>query len=128
VTRDGPGGFLSKARESLQGALSESANGRYNNAANRAYYAAYQAAVAALVASFGPRDEWYHDQVQAMFAGELIRRRKLYSRALSSVLYDLYDLRIVADYGVFNAGRTKSQRAIRRAQAFLISVERRVTL
>lgn len=31
--------FLAKALESLQGAESELANKRYNNAANRAYYA-----------------------------------------------------------------------------------------
>ena len=32
--------YLGKARESLNGAFSELANGRYNNAANRACYAA----------------------------------------------------------------------------------------
>src|SRR5205823_6359850 len=37
-----------KALESLAGAESELANGRYNNAANRAYYACFQAAIAAL--------------------------------------------------------------------------------
>jgi hypothetical protein len=40
--------YLIKAEESLRGAESEFAQGRYNNAANRCYYACFQAAVAAL--------------------------------------------------------------------------------
>ena len=46
--------FLSKARESLEGATSELVNGRYNNAANRAYYACFQAAIAAGARSIRP--------------------------------------------------------------------------
>jgi len=46
-------GFLAKAGESLAGATSELANGRYNNTANRAYYSSFQAAIAALPASGG---------------------------------------------------------------------------
>jgi uncharacterized protein (UPF0332 family) len=40
--------YLIKAEETLRGAESEFAQGRYNNAANRCYYACFQAAVAAL--------------------------------------------------------------------------------
>jgi HEPN domain len=48
--------YLTKAEESLRGAESEFAQGRYNNAANRCYYACFQAAVAALHhASVAPR-------------------------------------------------------------------------
>jgi uncharacterized protein (UPF0332 family) len=43
------GAYLSKARESLDGAQSELVNGRFNNAGNRAYYTVYQATVAALI-------------------------------------------------------------------------------
>jgi uncharacterized protein (UPF0332 family) len=118
--------FLDKARESLLGAESELANGRYNNAANRAYYAVYQAAVAALTAAGLQRPEWYHDQVQAAFAGELIRRRKLYPAQLRSVIYDLYDLRIVADYASSHVSHPRCQRAVRRAEEMVTSVEARV--
>ena len=41
--------FLVKSAESLAGAESEYANGRFNNCANRAYYACFLAAVAALM-------------------------------------------------------------------------------
>lgn len=40
--------LLARAGESLAGAESEFADGRYNNVANRRYSACYQAAVAAL--------------------------------------------------------------------------------
>ena len=40
--------YLAKALRSLQGAESEFANKRFDNAANRAYYACFQAALAAL--------------------------------------------------------------------------------
>ena len=41
--------FLAKAQESLAGAESEFAAGRYNNCANRCYYACFQAAIHALI-------------------------------------------------------------------------------
>ncbi len=51
-----PSVYLAKAEESLVGAASELAHGRYNNSVNRAYYACFQAAIAALQhASIGPR-------------------------------------------------------------------------
>ena len=41
--------YTDKAQESLAGAESEFANGRYNNCANRCYYACFQTAIAALL-------------------------------------------------------------------------------
>src|SRR5256885_9742308 len=43
-----PSVCLAKAEESLVGAASELAHGRYNNSVNRAYYACFQAAIAVL--------------------------------------------------------------------------------
>jgi uncharacterized protein (UPF0332 family) len=63
--------YFAKAEESLSGAESEYANGRYDNCANRCYYAAFQAGVYALLVAGlspqGPRTTWSHDQVQATF-------------------------------------------------------------
>jgi len=66
-----------KARESLAGAERELALGRYNNAANRAYYACFHAAVVALLRGHIRREIWSHDEVQSLFAGLLVNRRKL---------------------------------------------------
>ncbi|HZS91740.1 MAG TPA: HEPN domain-containing protein [Chloroflexota bacterium] len=72
--------YREKAEESLAGAVSEYANGRYNNCANRCYYSCFQAAVQALqdagVTPPGARGEWGHDQLHATFTRELINRRK----------------------------------------------------
>jgi uncharacterized protein (UPF0332 family) len=119
--------YLSKARESLAGAQSELVNGRLNNAANRAYYAVFQAAVAALIHAGIRRAGWYHDDVQALFAAELIRRRKLYAADLRRVIYDLYVVRVEADYQTTLASRTSVERAVRRADAFVRAVERRIS-
>lgn len=69
--------YLDKAIESLAGATSEAANGRFNNCANRAYYACYQAAIhALLVSGVRPRgNEWPHAYVHAELARRLIRGR-----------------------------------------------------
>ncbi len=63
--------YLEKARESLAGADSEYANGRYNNSANRAYYACFQAAIAALlVAGVRPAAvQWSHTFAQGQSSG-----------------------------------------------------------
>lgn len=65
--------YLTKAVESLAGAESEFANGRYNNCANRCYYACFQAAVAALFAAGltpqGTRTVWSHDVLAGALCG-----------------------------------------------------------
>ena len=50
--------YREKADESLAGAVSEFANGRYNNCANRCYYSCFLAAVHALVTA-GIRPRWH---------------------------------------------------------------------
>jgi uncharacterized protein (UPF0332 family) len=92
--------YLLKAEESLAGAESEFANGRYNNCANRCYYACFQAAVAALqMANITPEGRnWGHAFVQARFSGQLINRRKLYPVRLRDVLLRTLTLRQTADY------------------------------
>lgn len=118
--------MLLKARESYHGAVSEHANGRHNNAANRAYHACFQAAVAALdLAGFRPRgarDEWPHDWVQAQFSGILINRRKRYPSELRDVLGHLFVLREQADYRPADVSRTQARRMLNRAHLFVQTI------
>ena len=120
--------FLAKAEESLAGAASELANGRYNNCANRRYYACFQAAIHALIrAGIRPRGvqgQWGHDFVQAEFAGQLVNRRGLYSRDLRDTLMRPYSLRQAADYKTDWLSHTEVERALRRARAFVDAVRR----
>src|SRR5213075_1341880 len=94
--------YLRKALESLAGADSEFANGRYNNCANRCYYACFQAAIAALIRDDirPPRTngEWSHDFVRAQVDGVLIHRRKRLPPALRGTLNRDLSLRLKADY------------------------------
>jgi uncharacterized protein (UPF0332 family) len=80
MTPTGSEFYLAKAQESLAGAESEFANGRYNNCANRSYYACFQAAIAALlhagIQPRSPQGQWGHDFVQAELIGQLINRQK----------------------------------------------------
>lgn len=100
--------FLDKAMESLAGAESEFAHGRYNNCANRCYYGCFQAAIAALlhdgVILTGGHTTWGHDFVQAQFVGQLINRRKVYASGLRDSLARNLILRHTADYTYGNAG------------------------
>ena len=91
---------MSKAQECLGGARSEFANRRYDNVANRAYYGAFNAAIVSLIRTGIVRQAWSHDQVQALFAGELINRRKVFPAAMRRVLCDLSDTRLQGDYGL----------------------------
>jgi uncharacterized protein (UPF0332 family) len=119
--------YFDKAEESLAGAVSEYANGRYNNCANRCYYGCFQAAVAALQAAgispTGRHNTWGHDQIQAAFARELIMRRKLYPSSLRDILPRVYLLREAADYKRDLVSETQASRALQRARSFLHSVE-----
>src|SRR2546423_14211452 len=93
--------FFEKALESLAGAESEAANGRYNNCANRCYYACFQAPIAALVLGGvrppGGGTTWDHGYVAAQF-DHLINRRKLYPTEHRGVIVRIRDLRRRADY------------------------------
>jgi uncharacterized protein (UPF0332 family) len=120
--------FLVKARESLDAAESEFANGRFNTCANRCYYACFQAAVAALARfgispSGGQRAEWGHAFVQSQFVTQLIDRRKLYPSSLRDILSRTITLRRVADYTIDSVSRTQAERALRRAQTFVQVVQ-----
>jgi uncharacterized protein (UPF0332 family) len=94
--------YLRKAEDSLTGAESEFANGRYDNCANRAYYACFQAAIAALLREGirppGQATRWGHDFVQARFVGDLINRRRMYLAPMREALFRGMELRQTADY------------------------------
>ena len=116
--------YLDKAGESLAGAESECANGRFNNCANRAYYAAFQAAIAALLQDgVRARDgRWAHKFVQAEFAGKLINRRHRYPSRLRETLPDLLNLRHRADYRDDTIRGADAVGAVRRSREFVESV------
>lgn len=114
--------FLAKAEESLAGAESELANGRYNNVANRAYYSCFQAAVGTLVETgIGPSasGRWDHDVVQAQFVGDLINRRHRSPADLLDTFERLLRLRQTADYRTDPVTETQAERAVRRARTFV---------
>jgi len=88
---------IAKAEESLQAAALCEAQGLYNSLASRAYYAMFQVAQVALEAAGFACPEWSHGGLQATFANELTRRRKLYPSSFASDLAILIDLRHTAD-------------------------------
>lgn len=122
--------FLIKALESLTGAESEFANGRYNNCVNRCYYACFQAGVAALEEhGFVPqpgrgRTTWSHEALPATFVGELINRRKVYPSELRDTLSRASILREAADYKRELIGETQASRALRRSRTFVETIIR----
>jgi uncharacterized protein (UPF0332 family) len=122
--------LLAKARQSLQGAESEYANQRYDNAANRAYYACFQAAVAALIDAGGQpiteKGTRSHAVIQALFAQQLIHRRKRYPMELASVLPDTLGLREHADYTLKWTSEVRAKRALEKAQGFVAAVRQPV--
>ena len=122
--------WLDKAEQSLRGAESEFANQRYDNAANRAYYACFHAAIAALIGAgehpLGEKGTRSHSAIQAMFAGLLIRRRKIYPADLASVLPDSYSLRDQADYTITVTSELEAKRALDKARRLVNAVGREV--
>jgi uncharacterized protein (UPF0332 family) len=118
--------FLAIAEESLAGAVSEYANGRYRNCANRAYYAVFQAAIEALLRNgigLSPRDrQWRHDAVRAQFSEQLINRRKLYPSALRDGFARAASLRVKADYTPDKVSEAEARHVLRRGQDFFQAI------
>jgi uncharacterized protein (UPF0332 family) len=123
--------YLTKSRYSLQGAESEFAQARFDNAVNRAYYACFQAAIAALLAAdvsvqTAGSGVTSHQNVHRYFAGFLIQRRKLYPSHLRNVLQDLLRDRTIADYHAISVSTKKADRVLRLSQTFVNEIEARV--
>jgi uncharacterized protein (UPF0332 family) len=111
--------YATKSFESLNGARSEAVNRRFNNAASRAYFAAYQAAIVALIRAGINRPTWTHEEVQALFAGQLIGRRKLYPGEYRRLLSDLSSMRVRADYAKVAVSRSAAEGAVSDAARFV---------
>jgi len=105
---------INKADESLKAAGHCFHEGLYNSSVSRAYYSMYQAAQTALEGAGLLRTEWTHARLQATFANELTRRRKLYSAFLARYLNVVQDLRHTADYRDSNVSRRQATRALAR--------------
>lgn len=65
------------------------------------------------------RGAWTHDEVQALFSGELIGRRKLFAAEFRRALPDIMALRHAADYGVTLVSQAKARRAVRSCRRFV---------
>ena len=121
--------LFDKAVESLAGAESELANGRYNNCANRCYYSCFQAAIVALLDAGirppGGRAEWSHAFVQSQFVEQLIDRRKVYPASMRDLLSRTILLRQTADYRAEHVTQVQAARAVRRTRELLDAVQTR---
>jgi uncharacterized protein (UPF0332 family) len=115
---------IAKADESLQAAETCYKETLYNSSVSRAYYSMYQAAQVALEAAGLVRDEWSHAGLQATFANELTRRRKLYSPFLARDLNIVQDLRHTADYRDTSVSRRQAARALGKAREFVGAVRK----
>jgi uncharacterized protein (UPF0332 family) len=118
---------IAKANESLQAAEHCYGQGLYNSAVSRAYYSMYQAAQAALEGAGLLRAEWTHGGLQATFANELTRRRKLYSPFLARDLNVVQDLRHTADYRDSSVSKRQATRALAKAHDFVSQIKQRIS-
>jgi len=119
--------FLNKAKTNIQAAQLLFDNQMYDASANRAYYAAFQAAVAALSAAGLQTERISHETTQALFSGELIRRRKIYPSHLKSYLLDLQAVRDDADYKQKLISKKVALRQIKKAKEFIEHIEREIS-
>jgi len=118
--------YLRKAEDSVAGAASEYANGRFDNCANRAYYACFQAVVAALLREGirppGLTGRWGHDFVQARFVGDLINRRRLYPAGIRDALFRGMELPQTSDYRTERVSAIQASRQVARARGYVDAV------
>lgn len=118
--------YLTKATENLQAAEMLFEAGLHNASANRAYYAAFHAAIAVL-AKFGiSNTDNPHEWVQAMFAGELIHRKKIFPLYLAGILSDVQRIRNIADYKPENVSSKAITRQIKKAKDFIEQIKQEV--
>jgi len=118
---------IAKSNESLKAAEHCYAEGLYNSSVSRAYYSMYQAAQAALEAAGLVRAEWTHGGLQATFANELTRRRKLYSPFLARDFNVVQDLRHTADYRSSDVSKRQATRALSKAREVVSQIQKGIS-
>ena len=125
--RISPSMDIAKANESLEAAERCYSEGMYNSSVSRAYYAMYQAAQTALEAAGFIRAEWIHGGLQASFANELTRRRKVYSAFLARDLNVVQELRHTADYRNNDVSKRQAMRALAKASEFVGQIRKELS-
>ena len=118
---------IAKAIESLNAAEACYTAGLYNSSVSRAYYSMYQAGQTALEAAGFVRAEWTHGGLQATFANELTRRRKLYSPFFARDLNVVQDLRHTADYRDSDVSKRQAIRALAKAREFVTQIKKGIS-
>jgi uncharacterized protein (UPF0332 family) len=83
----------------------------------------YQAAQGALESAGVHRASWSHGGLQATFASELTRRRKLLPAHLATYLTEALGLRTAADCGGIMVRVRMATQVVTRAEEFLARVE-----
>ena len=99
----------------------------YNSSANRSYYAMFQAAQMALSKAGFSREEWSHPGLQAAFAGELTKRRKVYTPIMAQHLYRALELRLIADYRTRTLNEKEARSALWWAEDFIAKIEEKIS-
>ncbi len=94
-----------------------------NSAASRAYYAMFQAAQIALEAEGFARTEWSHRGLHSSFNQQLIQQKKAYPGVFRNYLTSALTIRQAADYGEAGISAKIAQRQLRRAKAFVETVQ-----
>jgi uncharacterized protein (UPF0332 family) len=108
--------FLNRAKENLKASELLFDAELYNASANRAYYAAFHIAVFAIY-SAGVEPAIDHRTVLSLFSDLFINRRKIFSSKYKVLIYDMQNIRNVADYGI-GINKIKAIKQLKHAKAF----------
>jgi len=113
---------LDRAREALEAAQICLERSLYQSATSRAYYATFWLAQVALADVGLSRSEWSHPALQASFANELIRRRKIYPAIFAQHFNRGLQLRLDADYRPKGVSKRQATQAVLWAQELLAAI------
>lgn len=116
--------FLNRAKENLKAAEILFNEELYNASASRAYYSAFQIAIAALFYK-GLKPAIDHRTVQSLFADTFVNRNKILPSKYKTILYDLHNIRIDADYKL-GIKRQTAKIQLQNAKDFLEKLEKEI--
>jgi uncharacterized protein (UPF0332 family) len=100
---------LPKAKDTLKAAELCFEQRLYPSCVSRCYYAMFQAAVVALAHVGFRREAWSHPSLQAVFANEVVHRRKLCPGTFPAYLNKSLWWRNIADYRQADISRKLAQ-------------------
>ncbi|MFQ6056491.1 MAG: HEPN domain-containing protein, partial [Methanosarcinales archaeon] len=95
----------------------------YDTCVGRCYYSMFHAAIVALESVGIYQEKWSHTGVRNTFGKEIVVDRRMFPANIASYMKEVYDLRILGDYGIDVVDQEQANDALNMCNEFILKIK-----